>query len=47
VQERLVALNKSLDEFTYISPHYLKEPLRGVHNYASFLRKTTPPNWNT
>ena len=29
--------NKELDEFAYIASHDLKEPLRGMHNYASFL----------
>lgn len=26
-----------LDEFTYIASHDLKEPLRGIHNYARFI----------
>lgn len=38
-EARVVALNKSLDEFTYIAAHDLKEPLRGIHNYASFLKE--------
>ena len=29
--------NAELDEFTYIASHDLKEPLRGIHNYARFL----------
>ena len=29
--------NNDLDEFAYIASHDLKEPLRGIHNYASFL----------
>jgi len=29
--------NSELDEFAYIASHDLKEPLRGLHNYASFL----------
>jgi PAS domain S-box-containing protein len=29
--------NKELDDFSYIASHDLKEPLRGIHNYASFL----------
>jgi PAS domain S-box-containing protein len=29
--------NKELDDFAYIASHDLKEPLRGIHNYASFL----------
>lgn len=33
------AANKELDEFAYIASHDLKEPLRGIHNYASFLKE--------
>jgi PAS domain S-box-containing protein len=29
--------NQELDEFSYIASHDLKEPLRGIHNYVSFL----------
>ncbi len=29
--------NSELDSFTYIASHDLKEPLRGIHNYATFL----------
>ncbi len=29
--------NQELDDFTYIASHDLKEPLRGINNYASFL----------
>jgi chemotaxis family two-component system sensor kinase Cph1 len=29
--------NSDLDSFAYIASHDLKEPLRGIHNYASFL----------
>jgi len=42
-EARVVALNKSLDEFTYIAAHDLKEPLRGIHNYASFLKEDCAP----
>lgn len=38
-EARVAEINKSLDEFTYIAAHDLKEPLRGIHNYASFLRE--------
>jgi PAS domain S-box-containing protein len=40
LQERNTALtrsNQELDDFAYIASHDLKEPLRGIHNYASFL----------
>ena len=36
--KKLEDYNKSLEEFTYIAAHDLKEPLRGIHNYASFLK---------
>jgi len=42
--EQLVTLNlelkesnKELDNFAYLTSHDLKEPLRGIHNYSSFL----------
>ena len=36
---KLKESNKELDEFAYIAAHDLKEPLRGIHNYASFLKE--------
>ena len=33
----LEATNRDLEDFVYIASHDLKEPLRGIHNYASFL----------
>ncbi|HVR07001.1 MAG TPA: ATP-binding protein, partial [Thermoanaerobaculia bacterium] len=29
--------NRELDDFAYIASHDLKEPLRGIHNFARFL----------
>jgi two-component system, chemotaxis family, sensor kinase Cph1 len=33
----LERINNELDAFAYIASHDLKEPLRGIHNYATFL----------
>jgi signal transduction histidine kinase len=37
VVERLLRLNRDLDEFTYVVSHDLKEPLRGVEGIAKLL----------
>jgi two-component system, LuxR family, sensor kinase FixL len=33
----LTRSNQELDDYAYIASHDLKEPLRGIHNYATFL----------
>ncbi len=35
--EELSRSNKELDDFAYTASHDLKEPLRGIHNFSSFL----------
>ncbi len=37
LNEELRRSNEELDSFTYIASHDLKEPLRGIHNYATML----------
>lgn len=35
--EYLEQSNRELDDFAFVASHDLKEPLRGIHNYATFL----------
>ena len=35
--DKLSRSNQELDDFAYIASHDLKEPLRGIHNYSTFL----------
>ncbi len=37
INSDLERTNSELDSFAYIASHDLKEPLRGIHNYATFL----------
>ncbi|HEX4607967.1 MAG TPA: ATP-binding protein [Urbifossiella sp.] len=37
VNKELEATIEELDAFAYLASHDLKEPLRGIHNYAAFL----------
>lgn len=37
INMELERINSELDAFAYIASHDLKEPLRGIHNYATFL----------
>ena len=37
--ELLFTSNKELDDFAYIVSHDLKEPLRGIYNFATFLKE--------
>lgn len=37
MNEALNQSNKELDDFAYIASHDLREPLRGIHNFSSFI----------
>lgn len=37
INRELERTNNELDAFAYIASHDLKEPLRGIHNYSTFL----------
>jgi two-component system, chemotaxis family, sensor kinase Cph1 len=39
LNRELARSNDELDAFTYIASHDLKEPLRGIHNFAAIVRE--------
>ena len=44
--EELEKSNQELDDFAYIASHDLKEPLRGIFNYATILLEDHAPSMN-
>ncbi|MDH5587050.1 MAG: PAS domain S-box protein [Nitrospirota bacterium] len=44
--EELEKSNQELDDFAYITSHDLKEPLRGIFNYATILLEDHAPDLN-
>ncbi len=44
--QELEKSNQELDDFAYIASHDLKEPLRGIFNYATILLEDHGPNLN-
>ena len=43
LNEALLRSNDELDSFAYVASHDLKEPLRGIHNFARFLQQSADP----
>lgn len=43
VNDALRRSNEELDDFVHVASHDLKEPLRGIHNYATILQEDCGP----